>query len=79
MLEVVGVVDLKCKDIQDLTFPLERKSPNTLKVQLSKFVCEVVKQNGERYPPNSLYLLIVAINRYLSETGEKDANQRAID
>ena len=31
VLEVVGVADLKCEDIQDLTFPLERKSPNTLK------------------------------------------------
>ena len=40
---------------------------------LSKFVCEVTKQNGERYPPNSLYLLICTINRHLSETGGEDA------
>ena len=54
MLEVVGVADLKCEDVQDLTVPLEHMLPNTLNVSLSKFVCEVVKQNGERYPPNSL-------------------------
>ena len=44
------------------------------KILVEQVVCEVVRPNGERYPPNSLYLLIVAINRYLSETGEKDAN-----
>ena len=53
MLEVVGVADLKCDDVQDLTVPLEHISPNTLNFWLSKFVCEVAKQNGERYPPNS--------------------------
>ena len=43
-------------------------SPNTLNFWLSKFVCEVTKQNGERYLTNSLYLLICAINRHFSET-----------
>lgn len=52
MLEVVGVADLKCDDVQDLPAPLERTSPNTLNFYLSKFVCEVAKQNGERFPPN---------------------------
>ena len=73
MLEVVGVADLKCEDVQDLTVPLEHMSPNRLNFWLSKFVCEVAKQNGERYPPNSLYLLVCAINRHLSETGGEDA------
>ena len=65
MLEVVGVADLKCEDVQDLTVSLERMSANTLNFWLSKFACEVAKPNGERYPPNSLYLLICAINRQL--------------
>ena len=73
MLEVVGVADLKCEDVQDLTVSLEHMSANTLNFWLSKFVCEVAKQNGERYSPNSLYLLICAINRHLSETGGEDA------
>ena len=47
MLEVVGVADLKCEDVQDLTVLLEHMSANTLNVWLSKFVCEAAKQNGE--------------------------------
>ena len=73
MFEVVGVADLKCEDVQDLTVSLEHRSKNTLNFWLSKFVCEVAKQNGERYPPNSLYLLICVINCHLSETGGEDA------
>jgi len=65
MLEVVGVADLKCEDVQDLTVSPEHMSANTLNFWLSKFVCEVAKQNCERYPPNSLYLLICAINRHV--------------
>ena len=67
-LEVVGVTEMNCEDVEDLTVPLEHKVPNTLNFWLSKFVCEVAKQNGERYPPNLLYLLVCAINRHLSET-----------
>ena len=47
MLEVVGVADLKCEDVQDLTVSLEHMSANTLNFWLSKFVCEAAKQNGE--------------------------------
>ena len=32
---VVGVADLKCEDVQELTVPLEHMSPNTLNVWLS--------------------------------------------
>ena len=72
-LEVVGVAEMNCEDVEDLTVPLEHMSPNTLNFWLSKFVCEVAKQNGERYPPNSLYLLVCAINRHLSETGGENS------
>ena len=41
--------NLKCEDVQDLTVSLEHMSANTLNFWLSKFVCEVAKQNGERY------------------------------
>ena len=47
MFEVVGVADLKYKDVQDLTIPLEHMLPNTLNCWLSKFACEVAEQNGE--------------------------------
>ena len=73
MLEHVGVAGLKREDVQDLTVNLEHMLPNTLHFWLCKFVCEVAKKNGERYPPKTLYLLICAINRYLSETGGENA------
>ena len=38
-----------------------------------RLICELAKQNGERYPPNLLHLLICTINRHLSETGGEDA------
>ena len=60
-------------DVQNLTVSLEHMSPNTLYFWLSKFVSEVANQNGERSPPNSLYLLICAVNCHLCETGGEDA------
>lgn len=38
MLEVVGVADLKCEDVQDLTVPVEHLSQNTLNFRMIKFV-----------------------------------------
>ena len=72
-LEVVGVAEMNCEDVEDLTVLLEHMSTNTLNFWLSMFVCKVAKQNGERYPPNSLYLLVCAINRHLSETGGENS------
>ena len=69
MLDVVGVAAFKCNDIQDLAVPLKHMSPNMLNFWLSKFICEVAKQNGKCYPPNSFYFLICAINHHLSEMG----------
>ena len=54
VLEIFGAAGLKCEDVEDLTVSLEHMSPTTLNFWLSKFVCEVAKQNGECYPPNSL-------------------------
>ena len=73
MSELVGVAGLKCEDVQNLIVSLKHVSPNTLYFWLSKFACEVANQNGERYPPNSPYLLICAVNCHLCETGREDA------
>ena len=73
ILEVAGVAELNCEDVEDLTVPLEHMSPHTLNFWSSKFVCEVAKQNGECYPTNSLYLLVCGINRHLSETRGEDS------
>ena len=61
MSELVGVAGLKCKDVQNLTVSLEHMSPNMLYFWLSKFVCEVANQKGERYLPNLLYLFICVV------------------
>ena len=42
-------------------------------VEQIQFVCEVAKQNGERYPPNSLYLLFCATDCHLREMEGEDA------
>ena len=62
----------RSKNIQDLTVSIEEMSVQSLNFWLSKFVCEVAKQNGERYPPKSIYLLICGINRYLLEVKGED-------
>ena len=62
-----------CEDVEDLTVSLEHMPPNTLNFWLSKFVCEVAKQSKKHYPPNSLYLLVCAINRHLSKTGGENS------
>lgn len=61
--------------VQDLTCRVEEMSTDSLNFWLSKFISEVAKQNGERYPSKTLYLLICGINRYLTEVhGENSFN-----
>ena len=61
--------------MQDLTCRIEDMSIDSLNYWLSKFVSEVAKHNGERYPPKTLYLLICGINRYLTDVhGENSFN-----
>ena len=45
---------LKCEDVENVTVSVEHMSAKLLVEQI-QLVCEVAKQNGERYPPNSLY------------------------
>ena len=60
------------QQIKDLTVPLAEMSVPSVAHWLSKFVCEVAKVNGERYPSKSLYLIICGLNRYLADIkGEK--------
>ncbi|XP_068724188.1 zinc finger MYM-type protein 3-like [Montipora capricornis] len=50
-------------------------STDSLNFWLCKFICEVVKQTGERYPPETLYLLVCGINSHLGNVqGEKAFN-----
>jgi len=45
----------------------------SLNFWLIKFVEEVCKENGERYPPWSLYSIVRGIQRFLGDTNGSDA------
>ena len=64
-METVGHNGLELTNVEDLSVPLEHMSANSLNFWLCKFICEVAKQTGERYPPKTLYLLVCGINRHL--------------
>ena len=45
----------------------------SLNYWLSKFVMEVVKKSGERYPPKSVYGIICSLKRHLEEKNGSEA------
>ena len=75
-LETSGGNGLESTNVEELSVPLEHMSAaESLKFWLCKFICEVAKQTGERYPPKTLYLLVCGINRHLGNVpGEKAFN-----
>ena len=52
-LHKVGVLSTRIEDMDALS--------------LSKFVMEVAKKSGERYPPKTVYGIVCGIQRYLEE------------
>ena len=54
-LETIGDNGLESTNVQDLSVPLEHMSANSLDFWLCKFICEVEKQIGRRYPPKTPY------------------------
>lgn len=64
--------DNKCQ-LQDLSTKVEDLEVESLSFWLAKFVQEVAKKNGERYPPRTLYCIICGINRHLAELRPKDS------
>ena len=60
--------------VQDLdSVKLEAFSIESLNFWLSKFVQEVAKKNGERYPPRSIYSIVCGINRYLADANPSNS------
>ena len=53
--------------IQSVDTPFEAMNCVSMAYWLGKFVQEVVKKNGERYPSRSLYGLVAGLKRYLDE------------
>lgn len=47
---------LRSDDDEDLTVNLEHMLPKTLNFWLCKFVGEVAKKPGERYPPKTVFV-----------------------
>lgn len=67
MKETTGLEGVVLASVEDLSVPVHEMTKYSLNFWLCKFVTEVAKRNGERYPPKSLYLLICGINRHLLE------------
>ena len=63
-LETSGGKGLESTKVEDLLFPLEHMFADSLNFWLCKFICEVARQAGERYPPKTLYLLVCDINHH---------------
>ena len=60
--------------VQDLdSVKLDELSAESLNFWLSKFVQEVAKKNGERYPPRTIYSIVSGINRYLAEANPNNS------
>lgn len=54
---------------------LTSMSNDDINDRVARFVHEVVKRDGETpYPPNSLYQIVVAIQRFLKENGRPEVN-----
>ena len=56
-LHKVGVLSTRIEDMDALS----------LNYWLSKFVMELAKKSGERYPPTTVYGIVFGIRRYLEE------------
>ena len=64
-LETDGRKELESTDLDDLSVSLAHMSAKSLNFRLYKFICEVAKQSGKRYPPKTPYLLVCGIKRHL--------------
>ena len=55
------------------TQPIATMTAESLNFWLIKFVEELCKENGERYPPRSLYRIVCGIQRFLEDVNGTDA------
>ena len=53
---------------------METSPALTINNELKHFICEIRKKNGSRYPPKTLYDLIVMLNYYLTKEVRRDLN-----
>jgi hypothetical protein len=59
-----------CNKVQNLDTSITQMNGETLNFWLGKFIQEVCKTNGERYPGRTLYAIACGLNRHLQEECE---------
>ncbi len=59
-----------CQKGQNLDTNIVNMTTESLNFWLSRFIQEVVKANGERYPARTLYGIVCGLNRYLQEESD---------
>lgn len=59
-----------CNKVQNLDTSITQMNGETLNFWLAKFIQEVCKVNGERYPSRTLYAMVCGLNRHLQEECE---------
>jgi len=62
---VSSSIVLDMSKIHDLSTPLHCMNAETLNLWLCRFVEEVCKGKGERYPPRTLYVIVCGLKRYI--------------
>ena len=69
--------------VQSLDTNIANMNLETLNFWLTKFIQEVVKVNGDRYPGRSLYMIVAGLQRHLAESGNAilllSQNDRRLD
>ncbi|KAK3754762.1 hypothetical protein QZH41_010325 [Actinostola sp. cb2023] len=59
--------------VKSLDVEIEDMDDVTLNYWLSKFVMEVAKESGERYPPKTVYGIIASLKRHLADINGSEA------
>ena len=61
----------ECKEsnISVIAVPLGEMTKDELNYSISRFIVEIRKKNGDKYPGETLYELVVAVQQYLHNLG----------
>ena len=64
----------EAEGVKNLSTPLLEMKEEDFAYWLTKFILEVRKQNGEQYPPKSLYAFVCSFKRYFEQNGVHHLN-----
>jgi hypothetical protein len=54
-------------NVQTVDTPFQEMNGESMAYRLGKFVQEVVRRAGQKYPSRSLYCIVASLKRYLDE------------